>query len=58
MLYGLLWLIVFFAIPLANQAYISLQSGDPELGYTFTWEEIRDPARWIRRVSLELAATP
>lgn len=35
---GLLWLIVFFLIPLGNQAYISLQSGDPELGYTFTGE--------------------
>lgn len=35
---GLLWLIVFFLVPLANQAYVSLQSGDPELGYTFTWE--------------------
>jgi len=34
---GLLWLIVFFAIPLANQAYVSLQTGDPESGYTFTW---------------------
>ena len=35
---GLLWLVVFFAVPLANQAYVSLQSGDPDLGYTFTWE--------------------
>ncbi|MEO6496979.1 MAG: ABC transporter permease, partial [Solirubrobacteraceae bacterium] len=35
---GLLWLIVFFLIPLANQAYVSLQSGNPELGYRFTWE--------------------
>jgi len=34
---GLAWLIVFFAIPLANQANVSLQSGDPDTGYTFTW---------------------
>jgi spermidine/putrescine transport system permease protein len=34
---GLLWLIVFFLIPILNQAYVSLQSGDSELGYTFTW---------------------
>jgi spermidine/putrescine transport system permease protein len=34
---GLLWLIVFFAIPLVNQLNVSLQSGDPETGYTFTW---------------------
>ncbi len=27
---GLLWLIVFFAIPLANQLYVSLQTGDAE----------------------------
>ena len=35
---GLLWLIVFFLIPLANQAYVSLQSGDPDVGYRFTWQ--------------------
>jgi spermidine/putrescine transport system permease protein len=34
---GLLWLVVFFAIPLVNQLNVSLQSGDPETGYTFTW---------------------
>ncbi|MBJ7520921.1 MAG: ABC transporter permease [Solirubrobacteraceae bacterium] len=34
---GLLWLAVFFAIPLANQLYVSLQTGDPETGYQFTW---------------------
>jgi spermidine/putrescine transport system permease protein len=34
---GLAWLIIFFAIPLANQANVSLQSGDPDTGYTFTW---------------------
>jgi spermidine/putrescine transport system permease protein len=35
---GLLWLIVFFAVPLANQAYISLQSGDPDNGFHFSWQ--------------------
>jgi spermidine/putrescine transport system permease protein len=34
---GLLWLIVFFAIPLANQLNVSLQTGDPESGYAFDW---------------------
>ncbi|HEX6116364.1 MAG TPA: ABC transporter permease [Solirubrobacterales bacterium] len=37
---GLLWLLVFFAIPMAFMAYISLNSGaisDPE-GFQFTWE--------------------
>jgi spermidine/putrescine transport system permease protein len=34
---GLLWLIIFFLIPLLNQLYVSLQSGDAETGYTFTW---------------------
>jgi spermidine/putrescine transport system permease protein len=34
---GLLWLIVFFAIPLVNQLNVSLQSGDAETGYSFTW---------------------
>jgi spermidine/putrescine transport system permease protein len=34
---GLAWLIVFFAIPLVNQANVSLQTGDPESGYTFNW---------------------
>ena len=34
---GLLWLIIFFLIPLLNQSYVSLQSGDSELGYSFSW---------------------
>jgi spermidine/putrescine transport system permease protein len=34
---ALLWLIVFFAVPLVNQLNVSLQSGDPESGYAFTW---------------------
>ncbi|HST41553.1 MAG TPA: ABC transporter permease [Conexibacter sp.] len=34
---GLLWLLLFFAIPLANQASVSLMTGDPEAGYTLTW---------------------
>jgi spermidine/putrescine transport system permease protein len=35
---GLLWLVVFFAIPLINQLNVSLQTGDPETGYVFNWE--------------------
>jgi spermidine/putrescine transport system permease protein len=34
---GLVWLVVFFAIPLVNQLNVSLQTGDPETGYTFSW---------------------
>jgi spermidine/putrescine transport system permease protein len=34
---GLIWLTVFFAIPALNQAYVSLQSGSLEQGYSFTW---------------------
>jgi spermidine/putrescine transport system permease protein len=34
---GLAWLILFFLIPLLNQANVSLQTGDPEAGYTFAW---------------------
>src|SRR4051812_8777427 len=34
---GLAWLIVFFAIPLINQLNVSLQTGDPETGYVFSW---------------------
>jgi spermidine/putrescine transport system permease protein len=35
---GLLWLLIFFAIPLINQLNVSLQTGDPETGYVFNWE--------------------
>lgn len=34
---GLLWLVVFFAAPLANQLNVSLQTGDPDTGFRFTW---------------------
>jgi spermidine/putrescine transport system permease protein len=34
---GLLWLVIFFAIPLLNQLNVSLQTGDPETGYVFDW---------------------
>jgi spermidine/putrescine transport system permease protein len=34
---GLLWLIVFFAIPIFNQISVSLMSGDPEVGFKLTW---------------------
>ena len=34
---GLLWLIVFFAVPIGQQLVVSLMSGDPEQGFTFDW---------------------
>ena len=34
---GLAWLLLFFAIPLLNQVNVSLQTGDPDNGYTFAW---------------------
>ena len=34
---GLLWLVVFYAIPSINQLYVSLQDGNFETGYTFQW---------------------
>ena len=34
---GLAWLIVFFAVPALTQLYVSLQEGNFEVGYTFTW---------------------
>ena len=61
---GLLWLIVFFAIPLLNQANVSLQSGDPETGYAFDWafntytDAIRDyDTQFIRSVGYSATAT-
>jgi len=34
---GLVWLLVFYAVPAANQLYISLQEGSLSQGYAFTW---------------------
>lgn len=34
---ALLWLLIFFAIPLANQFNVSLMSGNPDAGYVSTW---------------------
>lgn len=34
---GLLWLIVFYLVPLINQGGVSLMTGNPEDGYTLTW---------------------
>ncbi|MDO9355360.1 MAG: ABC transporter permease [Solirubrobacteraceae bacterium] len=34
---GLLWLLVFFLVPLLNQLNVSLLTGDPEAGYELTW---------------------
>jgi spermidine/putrescine transport system permease protein len=61
---GLLWLIVFFAIPLVNQVNVSLQSGDPETGYAFDWafstytDAIRDyDTQFIRSIGYSATAT-
>jgi spermidine/putrescine transport system permease protein len=61
---GLLWLIVFFAIPLVNQVNVSLQSGDAETGYAFDWafstytEAIRDyHVQFIRSIGYAATAT-
>ena len=34
---GILWLSVFFVVPLGFLAYQSLQSGNFDIGYSFTW---------------------
>jgi spermidine/putrescine transport system permease protein len=34
---GLLWLTIFFAIPLFNQGSVSLMTGNPEQGYQLHW---------------------
>ena len=34
---GLAWLLIFFGIPVVNQLFVSLQTGDPETGYAFDW---------------------
>jgi len=35
---GLLWLAVFFLVPLGFLGYQSLQSGTIDFGYAFTWQ--------------------
>jgi len=34
---GLLWLLIFFALPLYQQLVVSLMSGNPEQGFQFDW---------------------
>jgi spermidine/putrescine transport system permease protein len=34
---GLIWLVVFFLIPILNQSYVSLESGNADIGYSFSW---------------------
>ena len=34
---GLAWLLVFFALPALTQLFVSLQEGNFEVGYAFTW---------------------
>ncbi len=61
---GLIWLIVFFAIPLGQQLIVSLMSGNPEDGFTFDWafstytEVIKDyHEQFFRSVGYAAAAT-
>ena len=61
---GLAWLLVFFAIPVVNQLWVSLQTGTPEEGFTQTWnwsvypDEISEYADHIARsVGYAAAAT-
>jgi spermidine/putrescine transport system permease protein len=61
---GLLWLLIFFAIPLVNQLYVSLQVGDPETGYTFDWafdtyvQAVKDyDTHFVRSIGYAAAAT-
>ncbi len=61
---GLLWLIVFFGLPLVNQINVSLQSGDAETGYVFDWafstytEAIKDyHVQFIRSIGYAATAT-
>ena len=57
---GLLWLIVFFALPLVNQVNVSLQSGDAETGYAFDWafSTYSDAIRTTTSSSSARSATP
>jgi spermidine/putrescine transport system permease protein len=34
---GLAWLLAFYLVPALNQSYVSLQSGNFEVGYQFDW---------------------
>jgi spermidine/putrescine transport system permease protein len=61
---GLLWLVIFFALPLVNQLNVSLQSGDPETGYVFNWafstyaDAISDyHQQFVRSIGYAAAAT-
>ena len=61
---GLLWLLIFFVIPLINQGGVSVMSGDPEAGYDLTWsfsvysDAIRDyDAQFLRSFGYAGVAT-
>ena len=41
---GGLWLLVFFVVPMAVMASISLQTGSLGTGYALTWEQVSDAA--------------
>jgi spermidine/putrescine transport system permease protein len=41
---GIAWLLIFFAIPLVNQLWVSLQTGNPDTGFaqTYNWSVYPD----------------
>jgi spermidine/putrescine transport system permease protein len=61
---GLIWLIIFFAVPILNQISVSLMTGDPEVGFKVTWafstywDAIRDyHVQFVRSLGYAGAAT-
>ena len=52
---GMLFLVVFFLVPLGFLAYQSLESGSIDFGYAFTWAWDHEPAAPTRTVTLQFA---
>ena len=45
---GMLWLVIFFLVPMATLAALSLQTGDYEQGFTMTWNWHIYSEMWTR----------
>ncbi|MDQ1683027.1 MAG: spermidine/putrescine transport system permease protein, partial [Frankiaceae bacterium] len=45
---GMLWLVIFFLVPMATLAALSLQTGDYEQGFTLTWNWHIYSEMWTR----------